>query len=451
MTNPASLYPDATEVIIIEQSTNLSGTVPVAGAKNAVLVMMLALLLAKGKSVLKNVPDLADVRNMIRLLEDLGAVVTFDATQNILTVDTTNFDGYVVNQQIMQKMRASILVLGPLLARQGRAEIALPGGCVLGLRQLDYHFDNFRRLGASVLQDQQQLLATVPAGGLQAQRLVLDYPSVGATENLLMAATLTPGVTEIVNAALEPEVLDLVQILQLMGAQIKIELPATLKISGVAALQPVEYTVMPDRLEAGCLLLAAAVTGGEIFLPNISPNLLDIVLFKLTEMGHAVRSERGQPGIWLKATAQPKAVSLKTAPYPGFPTDLQAPMLAAQCTAFGVSQIEETVYENRLVHARELIKMGAQIQFTNTKATVTGVDSLYGTEVVASDIRASFALILAGLVAQGRTVMHGIHHFRRGYDGMEHKLQALGAKITVSSQPELHLSALAVNLSAEKQ
>ena len=449
MTNQ-QLVTEVAEVIMIEHSAHLSGTVPVAGAKNAVLVIMLSLLLAKGKSVLKNVPDLSDVRHMISLLEDLGATVTFDAEQKVLTVDTTNFSGYTVRQQTMQKMRASILVLGPLLVRQQRAEIALPGGCVLGLRQLDYHFENFRRLGAIVTQDQQQLLAIVPASGLQAQRLALDYPSVGATENLLMAATLTPGTTEIVNAALEPEVLDLIQVLQLMGADIAIELPATIKINGVAALRPVVYTIMPDRLEAGCLLLAAAATGGELFLPNISPNLLDIVLFKLLEMGHTIQAERGQPGIWLKAARNPKAVSFKTAPYPGFPTDLQAPMLAAQCTAFGVSQIEETVYENRLTHVRELIKMGAQIQFTNTKATITGVDDLYGTEVVASDIRASFALILAGLIAQGRTIMHGITHFRRGYDGMERKLQTLGAKITISNLAELNPALKPSGLSAER-
>ncbi|HLB93717.1 MAG TPA: UDP-N-acetylglucosamine 1-carboxyvinyltransferase [Candidatus Babeliales bacterium] len=436
MINQAKLEIKTEDLVLIERSLKLAGEVQISGAKNAVLVIMLAVLLADGKSVLSNVPDSADVNYVIKLLADLGAVVNFDRALKIVSIDTTNVNKYSVDQQIMQKMRASILVLGPLLMRQGRAEIAMPGGCVIGGRPLDYTLDNFRRIGAEINLSNQLLVAHAPQG-LQAKRIVLDYPSVGATENLLMAATLISGTTEIINAALEPEVMDLVQMLAKMGAKIEICAPATIKIIGVRKLNPVEYTVMSDRLEAGCLLLAAAVTGGEIFIPNVDPNTLDIFLFKLTEMGHEIKTERGKFGIWLKATNNPKAVSIKTAPYPGFPTDLQAPMTAALSIAFGTSVIEETVYENRLIHVRELRKMGAQIQNTDTKAVITGVENLYGTEVVASDIRASFALILAGLVAHGRTVMSGVAHFRRGYDGMEYKLQSLGAKISVCSFQDL--------------
>lgn len=436
MINQAKLEIKSEDLVIIERSLKLSGEVQISGAKNAVLVIMLAVLLADGKSVLSNVPDSADVNYVIKLLADLGAIVVFDRKLKIVSIDTTNVNKYSVDQQIMQKMRASILVLGPLLVRQGRAEIAMPGGCVIGGRPLDYTLDNLRRIGAEINLNNQLLVANA-SQGLQAKRIVLDYPSVGATENLLMAATLIAGTTEIINAALEPEVMDLVQMLTKMGAKIEICAPATIKIIGVKKLNPVEYTVMSDRLEAGCLLLAAAVTGGEIFISNADPNTLDIFLFKLTEMGHEIKTERDKLGIWLKATNNPKAVSIKTAPYPGFPTDLQAPMTTALSIAFGTSMIEETVYENRLIHVRELCKMGAQIQNTDTRAVITGVENLYGTEVVASDIRASFALILAGLVAHGRTVMSGVAHFRRGYDGMEHKLQSLGAKISVCSFQDL--------------
>jgi UDP-N-acetylglucosamine 1-carboxyvinyltransferase len=266
---------------------------------------------------------------------------------------------------------------------------------------------------------------------LKSANLILEYPSVGATENLLMAATLTPGTTRIVNAALEPEVLDLIAIVSKMGAKISIIPPATIEIEGVTHLKPVEHQIMYDRLEAGGLLLATAITGGNIHLPQACGNLLDVFLLKLQEMGHYIETGPQSNGIRLIATKTPRAVSFTTAPYPGFPTDLQAPMMVAQCLAAGKSEIHETVFENRFLHVRELEKMGAQITLKGDRAVVTGVETLYGSNVIATDIRASCALVLAGLAAQGTTTMSGINHWKRGYDALEKKLESLGARINL--------------------
>jgi len=418
------------EFITIEQSLHLNGTIRLSGAKNAVLVSIASLLLTEGESVLFNVPCSDDIFQMMALLEDLGAIVHFDQTEKKLTVDTTNVIHYKVDALRMQKMRASILVLGPLLARFGKADIALPGGCILGARPIDYHLKNFKRMGATFEQEGLFLRGSVTA--LQAQRLVLEYPSVGATENLLMAACLTKGTTSIVNAALEPEVLDLIKILRSMGAHIAVHAPATIEVQGVDKLNPVEHTVMFDRLEAGSLLLAAAVTGGSIMLPDADSTVLDVFLMKLEEMGHTISI--GAKGISLLAAADPKAVSFKTSPYPGFPTDLQAPMMVAQCLAQGISEIEETVFENRLVHVAELRKMGAQIEVSGTKATVTGVKQLRGADLVASDIRAACGLVIAGLVAHGTTTISGVHHIKRGYDALDKKLIQLGASLRYTTE-----------------
>lgn len=415
------------EIILVEASGSISGEVHLSGAKNAVLVIMASLLLVKGKSTLKNVPDSADVEQMIKLLTSLGAVITFDKAAKVLVMDATNINNYVVDHIAMRKMRASVLVMGPLLARLGKITLTYPGGCVIGARPIDYHIKNFKRMGVVIQETDGFMTAT--GNCLQAKRLILEYPSVGATENLLMAATLTAGLTHIVNAALEPEVLDLIAILKQMGAKIQIQSPATIIIDGVAKLNPVEYAVMNDRLEAGTFLLAAAVTGGEILIPNMSPHHLDVFLFKLEEMGHIIKTTSNS--ISLKATKYPRAVSFKTSPFPGFPTDLQAPMMVAQCLAEGISVVEETVYENRLVHSLELQKMGAQIKLESNRAIVTGVTELYGADVIATDIRASAALVIAGLVAHGHTVISGVHHFRRGYDGFDLKLRSLGAKISI--------------------
>lgn len=417
------------ESIWIEQSLELSGEASLVGAKNAVLVIMASLILTNGKSVLKNVPFSRDVLHMITLLKSLGAQVHFDKDLNELVVDTSTITEYKVAPEIMKKMRASVLVMGPLLARFGCVDLALPGGCVIGARPINYHLINFEKMGAEIIISGDFI--TARAKKLTAQKLILEYPSVGATENLLMAAVLTEGTTKIINAALEPEVLDLISVLQKMGARITILPASTLQIEGVNSLHPIEHSVVPDRLEAGALLLAAAITGGEIFLPQAPAQILDMFLLKLSQMGHHIEVGPDEVGIRLKATKNPRAVSFKTGPYPGFPTDLQATMMVAQCLASGTSVIQETVYENRLLHVRELQKMGAQISVEHDTATVTGVDELYGARVIATDIRASCALVLAGFVAKGTTVMSGLHHWRRGYEALEKKLTTLGANMVI--------------------
>lgn len=419
----------SSEYVIIEQSPSLKGEVEVAGAKNAVLVIMASLILTSGKSRLYNVPASADVENMQELLSGLGAKIAFDAQTNALEVDTTELHGYTVSPESMKKMRASILVMGPLLARFGRAEVALPGGCVLGARPIDFHLKSFAAMGASL--EFQGEFIRASARPVRAAHIVLEYPSVGCTENVLMAATRAHGVTRIINAALEPEVLDLVTVLRKMGAQITILPPATLHIEGVRELRPIEHAIISDRLEAGSLLIATAMSGGSVTIPSIRADILEVFLEKLVEMGHNVTVGKEGLGITLTATSNPRCVSFKTMPYPGFPTDLQAPMMAAQCIASGVSIIHETVYENRLLHVRELQKMGAHISVEGQTATIKGSDALYGTHVIASDIRASAALVAAGLAAQGQTTMTGVHHLRRGYQDLDRKLSMLGARIQV--------------------
>ena len=427
------------EYLVVEQSLCLQGQTELFGAKNAVLVIMASLILTDGKSILTNVPASDDVYQMITLLQELGATVSFLPTEHVLEVDTTTINKWKVSPQVMKKMRASVLAMGPLLARFGRAEIAMPGGCVIGSRPIDYHLKNFQKMG--VIIDMEHELLTAHCAQLMSRRLVLEYPSVGATENILMAATLAPGTTHIINAALEPEVYDLITILQKMGAHISVTQPATIIIEGVTRLAAVEHAIIPDRLEAGALLIAAAITGGEINLPRARADHLDLVLLKLEEMGHIIKVGADGWGIYLKATSVPRAVSFKTMPYPGFPTDLQAPMMAAQCLASGTSVIEETVFENRLLHVPELQKMGAHIKVDHNKAFIQGVDQLYGASVIATDIRASCALVLAGFVATGTTTIAGVHHWKRGYEALDKKLALLGGRIGYRSIPD-HESAV---------
>ena len=335
----------------------------------------------------------------------------------------------------MQKTRTSILAMGPLLARFGKAEIGgLPGGDAIGKRPIDYHLKNFEKMGVAIEQTVKCLHAQ--ADKLIGTRLVLEYPSVGATENLIMAATMAQGATIIINAACEPEVFDLIAALTKMGAKIKVDAPATITIEGVDDLHPIEHTIMVDRLEAGSLLIAAAATGGEIYIPNADATVLDVFLLKLQEMGHIITIGENGKGIHIKATRRRRLCRLKPDPYPGFPTDLQAPMMALQCMAQGMSIIEETVFENRFHHAHELIKMGANIKIEHNKAIITGVESWHGAQAVAADIRASMALVVAGLMAHGTTIITGLHHWKRGYDALEKKLQQLGAKVRVHEEDD---------------
>lgn len=416
-------------VLSVEQSLNLSGTANVYGAKNAVLVIMASLLLTDGQSILHNVPASDDVLHMILLLKSLGARINFDHLTHQLIVDTSGLSSFQVCASIMKRMRASVLVMGPLLARFKRAHIVSPGGCVIGQRPIDLHIKNFAKMGVEVSNDEEYLKCTT--NELKPNKIILEYPSVGTTENIMMASVLTKGKTTIINAALEPEVLDLIEVLRKMGAHISIKAPATIEICGVNELKAIEHHIVADRLEAGALLISAAITGGSVNVENACADHLDVVLLKLNEMGHEIITQSHQPGIQLKATTNPKAVSFKTGPYPGFPTDLQAPMMALQTVAEGTSEIHETVFENRLVHVRELQKMGAQIETNGDRVTIKGIDKLYGTQVIATDIRASAALVIAGLIAQGSTIVTGLHHWRRGYDGLENKLARLGAHIAV--------------------
>lgn len=419
--------------LYIEQSPPLHGNVTLSGAKNAVLVSIASLILTTGKSILKNVPCSADVAQMIELMKILGAQIFFDTTLNELHVDATHITGAQVPADLMDKMRASVLVMGPLLARFGHADITLPGGCLIGERPIDFHLRSFEKMGVHIEQDN-TLVKTYTPHGMQPARIVLPYPSVGATENIIMAAALTHGTTTIVNAALEPEVLDLIALLKKMGACIEIMPPAVVVVTGVSSLQPVEYAIMPDRLEAGGLLLAAAMTKGSITIANCDWQSMEVFLEILNHMGHQVMCDASGFGVSLKATHEPIGVkSIKTGPYPGFPTDLQAPTMAALSLARGKSVVYETVFENRLLHVRELVKLGAQITVDGHKATIIGVDTLYGTSVIATDIRASCALVLAGLVAQGTTIMNGLHHWRRGYDNLDTKLVALGARLQLKT------------------
>jgi len=428
----------------VEQSPVLSGTAIVSGAKNAALAIIPALVMTSGRSRLENLPASSDVLHMLQLLEELGASVVFDAAAGQAEIDTSTIDCWRVSPELMRKMRASVFVLGPLLTRFGRAELAMPGGCVIGARPINYHLENLACMGVEFDQAGDVLRAHMPQPC--AQRLVLEYPSVGATINLICAALSVPGQTQIVNAALEPEVLDLLAVLKKMGAAVQATVPATIEVEGRHELHPIEHRVMPDRLETGVLLLAASMTGGSIELPDAPAHSLDLFLRKLEDMGHLITRGSDGIGVSLRATKTPRAVSFTTRPYPGFPTDLQAPMMAAQCVAEGTSTVEETVFENRLVHVRELQKMGAQIITKGSRAIVTGVDELYGANVIASDIRASSALVLAALVARGRTTMTGIHHWRRGYDGLEKKLHALGARISLVDQ---HTDAVATSRNVE--
>ncbi len=426
------------EYIVTEQSLGLSGEVPLVGAKNSVLALTASLILTQGKSIITNVPSSLDVLQMVALLRDIGADVMFDKERHHLEVDTRGIASFEPRPEIMKKMRGSILLLGPLLSRFGKARVALPGGCLIGARPIDYHLRGLRKMGVVIEEDGRFLNASIHPGISQDHtRIVLEYPSVGATENIIMFAVVGKGETTIVNAAFEPEVFDLITMLRKMGAKIYCEPVSIIRIEGVSALSTVVHEVIPDRLEAGALLLATAITGGQIKLPDAQPDCMEMFLEKLRDMGHTIRIGEHGKGIELIAHPSPRCVDIKTYPYPGFPTDLQAPMMAAQATATGISIIEETIFENRMLHVKELQKMGAQISLEGSKAIVRGVDGLYGTEVVATDIRASCALVLAGLAAEGETTITGVHHWRRGYDFLERKLAKLGAKISLVTHTTL--------------
>jgi UDP-N-acetylglucosamine 1-carboxyvinyltransferase len=424
---------------IVSNSGALRGTVEVSGSKNAVLPLLAATLLTEEKCEINDVPDLDDVEVMCRLLESFGAVVTHDKPENTITVDASNITSCEAPCELVKKMRASILAMGPLLARVGRAIVPLPGGCAIGDRPIDLHVKGFHALGAAIeikpendSEDYQDCPGSdyveAIADRLTASEIYLDTPSVGATENIIMAAALASGTTILENAAQEPEIVDLANYLNKMGAKIKGAGTDVIKIEGVARLHGAKHAVIPDRIEAGTFMLAAAITRGDILITNMLPDHVMPITAKLRECGVVV--EELPEGTHVSAGA-PGLIStdLKTLPYPGFPTDIQPQFMTFLATVDGPSNILETVFENRFMHIEELNKMGAEIEEDGRRAAVPGGRSLSGTEVRATDLRAGAALILAGLVAKGDTVISDIYHIDRGYDDIIGKLNALGAAI----------------------
>jgi UDP-N-acetylglucosamine 1-carboxyvinyltransferase len=410
--------------LLVRGGNPLSGQVAVSGAKNSALKLMAASLLAPGVSVFHNVPDIQDVRTMQEVLEYLGAHVEF--ADGTMTVDTSLVQSQVAPYDLVQRMRASIQIMGPLVARFGQARVAMPGGCNLGPRKIDIHLRGLAEMGATVRSDHG--FVEVKAAKLRAVDMFLDYPSVGATENLLMAAVMAEGTTTLENVAREPEIVDLCKFLISMGADIEGAGSSTVKVHGVSEMRPAEHTVLGDRIEAGTFLIAGALTGGEVEVTGISPHVLDLFLSKLRSIG--VRIQENTRSI--KASGDPVsygATDVATLPYPGFPTDLQAQIVVLLSIAQGVSVVTENVFENRFGFVDELIRLGAEIRVDGNHAVVSGGRSLTGAIVRCPDLRAGAALALAGLVAEGCTELREVHHVDRGYERFEQKLQDLGAQV----------------------
>jgi len=409
---------------IVEKSGPLKGSIKASGAKNAVLPIMAASILATDKCVLEEVPALRDVGVMSEVIKSLGAKVEFKEN-GITEIYTPEITSCEAPYELVQKMRASFYVMGPLLARTGRARVSMPGGCAIGARPIDLHLKGFTALGAKV--ELGHGFVEAVAEKLIGASIYLDFPSVGATENIMMAATLAEGVTTIENAAEEPEIVDLANFLNKLGADIKGAGTDTIRIKGVEKLGGAEHTVIPDRIETGTYMIAAAMTKGDLKIENAVSSHLKPLIAKLRECG--VTIEENDDHIRVSATDRPKAVDLTTLPYPGFPTDLQAQFMAYLATAEGSSVVMETVFENRFMHVSELNRMGAHIKIEGHSALIQGSEMLEGAQVSATDLRAGAALILAGLTADGTTEVNDIYHIDRGYVGIEHKLNAVGAKI----------------------
>ncbi|RMH45095.1 MAG: UDP-N-acetylglucosamine 1-carboxyvinyltransferase [Alphaproteobacteria bacterium] len=413
--------------IIVTGGRELNGQIPIAGAKNACLTLMPATLLSEEPLTLTNAPRLADIRTMTTLLQSLGAEVTALNEGRVLAMSSHDMTGHLAHYDIVRKMRASILVLGPLLARMGQAVVSLPGGCAIGARPVDLHLRGLEALGAEMDLREGYVHARAPRG-LRGGEVEFPIVSVGATENVLMAATLARGTTVIRNAAQEPEIVDLARCLRAMGARIEGEGTPTIVVEGVDRLRGATHPVVIDRIELGTYMLAPAITGGEVLCLGGRRDLVGAFCDKLEEAGIDVREE--PEGLRVRRNRdRARAVSVETAPFPGFPTDLQAQMMALLATAEGVSVLEERIFENRFMHAPELVRMGADIEVHGGTATVTGVERLRGAPVMATDLRASVSLILAGLGAEGETIVNRVYHLDRGYERVEEKLGACGAKI----------------------
>jgi UDP-N-acetylglucosamine 1-carboxyvinyltransferase len=409
--------------IVIQGGRRLEGTVRASGSKNAALPILVSALLADGPCTYDNVPNLRDIHSTVELLRHLGADVDF--TDHRVTVDPRGFCNPEAPYDIVRKMRASILVLGPILARLGRARVSLPGGCAIGARPINLHLKALARLGADIELEHGYVTASCPR--LKGADITFDIPTVGGTENLLMAAALAEGATVLRNAAREPEIVALADALNAMGARIHGAGTATIEIQGVPGLKPASQAIIADRIETGTYMVAAALTGGDVTIQNCRPDHLEGVIDKLRLTGATVETGKG----WMRVHGAPvlRGVDIKTQPYPGFPTDMQAQFMVLAAVASGSSVISETIFENRFIHVSELRRLGADIVVSGNTAVVKGQSRLSGAPVMATDLRASASLVLAGLVAEGTTEINRVYHLDRGYEQLERKLADLGANI----------------------
>lgn len=408
----------------IQGPTPLEGELAVGGAKNAVLPLMAAALLARGESDISNVPDLQDVRFFMTILEGLGARCRFEDHQ--LTIDTTGLDSHEAPYDLVRKMRASIYVLGPLLTSLGQARVSLPGGCAWGPRPVNLHLEGMEALGAEIELDEGYILGKAP-GGLKGGRFRFEPSSVGGTCNVLMAAVKASGATVLENCAVEPEVTQLVTALVAAGARIEGIGTTTLRVTGVGEIAPLKHRVMADRIEAGTFMAGVALTTGRVTLVGVNPDHLNPLTSVLQDMGCEITPDGDL--LTIEATGRPRAVEVVTRPYPGFPTDMQAQVMAACCVADGTSFLTETIYSDRFTHVAELQRLGADIRLDGARATIFGVEGLQGAQVMATDLRASAALVIAGCAAEGTTTVNRVYHIDRGYERIEERLASLGAKI----------------------
>ena len=412
--------------ILVRKSAPLEGTVKIDGAKNAALPIIAASRLGTEPIVLEDVPNLVDVKIILKVLESLGAKVEF-LSENRVSIDSSKINSFVTDRSLMEKMRASFLVMGPLLARFGRADAFLPGGCAIGSRPIDLHLKGFKILGALIEEEPDKVSARCEK--LYGDTIYLDFPSVGATQNIMMAATLAKGETIIENAAKEPEIVDLGNFLNKMGAKVSGAGTSTIRIIGVEKLGGTVHTIIPDRIEAATFMIAAAITGGKVVVQNCISNHIKPVIAKLKETGAYVVVNEDEDSIFVKGGDKIKGTDIKTLPYPGFPTDVQAQFMAYLCVCEDQAKVTETVFENRFMHVEELNKMGAIIATSGKEARIAGVRQLVGAEVNATDLRAGAALVLAGLVAEGTTTIGNIYHIDRGYNDFVGKMRSLGANI----------------------
>ncbi|MET3617197.1 UDP-N-acetylglucosamine 1-carboxyvinyltransferase [Peptoniphilus olsenii] len=411
------------EKILVRPNGPLKGSVRISGAKNAALPILAATILGTEKIVLEDVPELKDVEIITEVLRGLGLKIEKD--KNTLIIDPSGLNSYETDYELMSKMRASFLVMGPLLARLSKAYNSLPGGCNIGTRPIDLHLKGFNALGAEITMTHGEIKAE--ADELVGERIYLDFPSVGATENIMMAAVLAKGETTLENCAMEPEIVDLANFLNKMGAKVTGAGTSTIRIRGVEKLTGCTHQIIPDRIEAGTFMVAAAITGGDILIDNVITSHLKPVIAKLEEAGVSISTDGS--AVRVIGNGKLKPIEIKTLPHPGFPTDLQAQFMALLTQAEGQSSVIETVFENRFMHAEELKKMGANIKVIDREALITGRSKLYGSKVRATDLRAGAALILAALVSEGETEISDIYHIDRGYEKIEDKFKSLGSDI----------------------